>query len=263
VLENVVGFVSSHGGADFEETIRQLNGIGYACDAFILDALHFVPQSRPRLFVVGVYDQPVTGDIRWALARRPGALKLRQLTDFMIRHGDLKWSLLDIPEPPSCRRGLSTIIERLDDSSPYWWSEERVQYLLNQMSPKHAALIEALRWRPEWSYATAYRRMRKSRSMAEVRADGVAGCLRTPRGGSSRQILLVCGNGKVRARFMTPREYARLMGAGRFKIGVPDSQAYFGFGDAVCVPAVTWIARHVLNPLLNQALRMSGVSVRA
>ncbi len=49
---------------------------------------------------------------------------------------------------------------------------------------------------------------------------------------------------------MTPREYARLMGVpDDFVIDVPDNQAYFGFGDAVCVPAVQWIAHHVLNPL--------------
>jgi DNA (cytosine-5)-methyltransferase 1 len=92
--------------------------------------------------------------------------------------------------------------------------------------------------------------MRGGKSMAEVRSDGIAGCLRTPRGGSSRQIVVVAGEGRVRARFMTPREYARLMGAGSFQITGSDNQAYFGFGDAVCVPAVSWIARNVLEQLV-------------
>jgi DNA (cytosine-5)-methyltransferase 1 len=104
---------------------------------------------------------------------------------------------------------------------------------------------------PTERYATVYRRVRYGKSMAELRTDGVAGCLRTPRGGSSRQILLVAGMGAVRARFMTPREYARLMGAPQYTINVPDNQAYFGFGDAVCVPVIQWIGQRVLNPLVD------------
>jgi len=90
--------------------------------------------------------------------------------------------------------------------------------------------------------------------MAELRNDGVAGCLRTPRGGSGRQILVKAGYGKVRVRLLTPRECARLMGADDFVINVPLNQALFGFGDAVCVPVIAWIARNYLNPLLDEML---------
>jgi DNA (cytosine-5)-methyltransferase 1 len=45
------------------------------------------------------------------------------------------------------------------------------------------------------------------------------------------------------------------MGAYDFQIEVPLNQALFGFGDAVCVPVVSWIARHYLNPLINELLR--------
>ena len=88
--------------------------------------------------------------------------------------------------------------------------------------------------------------------MAELRIDGIAGCLRTPRGGSGRQILVVAGYGKVKARLVTPRECARLMGADDFKITAPLNKALFGFGDAVCVPVIDWLARNYLNPLLNE-----------
>ena len=91
--------------------------------------------------------------------------------------------------------------------------------------------------------------------MAEVRVDGIAGCLRTARGGSSRQFVLQMGEGMVRARHMTAAEYARLQGAGDFRIRVPDTQAIFGFGDAVCVPAVQWVDRQVLTPLYESARR--------
>ncbi|PMZ12166.1 DNA (cytosine-5-)-methyltransferase, partial [Pseudomonas sp. FW306-02-F02-AA] len=46
---------------------------------------------------------------------------------------------------------------------------------------------------------------------AEVRFD-LAGCLRTPGGGSSRQTILVVERGKVRTRLISARETARLMG---------------------------------------------------
>ena len=53
LLENVFGFLTSHNGKDFEAALSALNDLGYSCDAFVLDAARFVPQSRVRLFVVG------------------------------------------------------------------------------------------------------------------------------------------------------------------------------------------------------------------
>ena len=92
--------------------------------------------------------------------------------------------------------------------------------------------------------------------MAELRVDGIAGCLRTPRGGSGRQILFKAGKGEYWARLLTPRECARLQGVpDTYKIKVPLNQALFGFGDAVCVPVMEWIATHYLNPLVNSWLR--------
>ncbi len=102
------------------------------------------------------------------------------------------------------------------------------------------------------SYGTVFRRVRNGRSMAELRMDGIAGCLRTPRGGSGRQILVAAGKGRFSVRLLTPRECARLMGADEFAIKVPLNQALFGFGDAVCVPVIEWIARNYLNPVLEE-----------
>ena len=102
-----------------------------------------------------------------------------------------------------------------------------------------------------YSYCTMYRRVREGKQRAEIRKDGIAGCLRTARGGSSRQMLVRVGKGKIEMRLMTPREYARLQ-------GVPDdypiqkqkiNQALTGFGDAVCVPVIAWIAENALNPI--------------
>jgi hypothetical protein len=51
---------------------------------------------------------------------------------------------------------------------------------------------------------------------------------------------------------MTPRECARLMGAGDYPLGaVSTNQALFGFGDAVAVPVVEWLAANYLMPLVT------------
>ena len=102
---------------------------------------------------------------------------------------------------------------------------------------------------PRRTYATVFRRVRATGSMAELRTDGIAGCLRTPRGGSGRQILFAAGKGRFAVRLLTARECARLMGADDFLLDVPLNQALFGFGDAVCVPAIRWIADNYLTPL--------------
>jgi DNA (cytosine-5)-methyltransferase 1 len=112
------------------------------------------------------------------------------------------------------------------------------------------------------TYGTVFRRVRNGRSMAELRTDGTAGCLRTPRGGSGRQILVAAGNGRISVRLLTPRECARLMGADDFVIDVPANQALFGFGDAVCVPVIDWIARNYLNPVFDDKVARSRLSLK-
>ena len=99
--------------------------------------------------------------------------------------------------------------------------------------------------------------------MAELRVDGIAGCLRTPRGGSGRQIIFKAGKGQYFARLLTPREAARLMGADNYRIKVSLNQALFGFGDAVCVPVIEWIARYYLNPVVNELLRSAPLKAMA
>jgi DNA (cytosine-5)-methyltransferase 1 len=122
------------------------------------------------------------------------------------------------------------------------------------MSPRHRAVAEEKMAGSRWSYGTVFRRIRNGVSMAELRTDGIAGCLRTPRGGSARQILFKAGRGKYFARLLSPRECARLMGAGEYQIECSLNQALFGFGDAVCVPVVEWIAENYLNPVITELI---------
>lgn len=89
---------------------------------------------------------------------------------------------------------------------------------------------------------------------AEVRFDDIAGCLRTPNGGSSRQtILAVCGN-KVRSRLLSPRETARLMGLpDSYVLPLKYNEAYHLTGDGVAVPVVRHLAQHIIEPLIRGA----------
>ena len=265
LLENVVGFLTSHDGADFECAMTALNRLGYYVDPFVLDAKWFVPQSRPRLFVVAS-QIPNEEESRplgswWSNRLRPAIL-----ARFIDSHPGIRWSIRSLPEPPAASaKSLPDILEALPPDAPEWWSQERAEYLYDQMSMKHRAIAD--RWIAEnsWSYGTVFRRVRRQpdgnkRSMGELRCDGIAGCLRTPKGGSGRQILFKAGYGKYAVRLLTPRECARLMGADDFKISAPPNQALFGFGDAVCVPAITWIAENYLNLLARRLDAVSFVS---
>jgi len=256
LLENVAGLLSSHGGDDLRDALLALNGLGYSVDAFMLNAADFVPQSRVRLFVVGSLSschEAFKSDGRANVPVSP--VRPQALIDFIARHPEVNWSVRPMPGPVPSAVKLADILEDLPENAHEWWSADRANYLLGQMSVRHRGVIDDMITGDGWSYATAFRRVRAGRTMAEVRSDGVAGCLRTPRGGSGRQILLKAGRGKFFARLLTPRECARLMGADDYRIDVPSNQALFGFGDAVCAPVVEWIATRYLNPLVGAGLR--------
>lgn len=265
MLENVVGFLTSHGGSDFRSSLMALNDLGYAVDAFVLDARWFVPQSRPRLFVIA----SMIPDADSRASAPESRLRPALLQRFIADHPAIRWQIRDLPDPPErSERLLPDILDNLPDDAPEWWSLERSEYLYNQFSERHRTAADEMISKRKWSYATVFRRVRVQsngvkRSMGELRTDGIAGCLRTPKGGSGRQILFKAGYGRYAARLLTPRECARLMGADDFYIGAPDNQAYFGFGDAVCVPAISWIAENYLNPMLRSSLRRKGLQAVA
>ncbi len=265
LLENVTGFLNSDDGKDFQQALLTLNELGYSVDAFILDAAHFVPQSRQRLFVVGVLED--AGGVN-----KPGEVWLdgapqfaesdvrpKALTTFIKKHPEIRWRIRDLPNQPIGSARLEDVLEDVPEDSSIWWSQERAEYLLKQMSPRHREVAERMIASPTWSYGTVFRRMRNNKSMAELRTDGIAGCLRTPRGGSAKQILFKAGFGRYFARLITPLEAVRLMGADGYTIPASRDKALFGFGDAVCVPVIEWIATYYLNPLVNDLIHTGAL----
>ncbi|RCW52069.1 DNA cytosine methyltransferase [Paenibacillus prosopidis] len=250
MLENVPGFLTSNKGKDFLDVIHSLNELGYRCDAFQVDASYFVPQSRQRVFVIGALANLIpemnNSSIR-STRLRPKVLEK------LISDNDMNWGEFPLPELPTRlpRNSLINVLEDIPEQSELWWKGDELSKLLDQMSDKHRLIIEEMINADETTCGTVYRRMRNGQVRAELRTDGIAGALRTPRGGSSRQFVIIAGKGNCRARVLTGREYGRLQGVeDKFDLsGVSENHARFGFGDAVCVPVIEWISDHILHPL--------------
>lgn len=244
-LENVTALASSHGGEDLAAAVSELNRLGYSVDVLTLDARRFVPQSRPRLFLVGALNPPEdVPDPNSEL--RPDWLQTVFGDPSLVTHR----AALPAPPPPQTS-GLAEYVEQMAVEDSRWWDKDRVTKFLGSLSPAQSARLELLRKAPAESFRTAYRRTRKGIPMWEIRADDISGCLRTARGGSSKQAVVKAGNGGVQVRWMTSFEYASLMGAGEYTLeGLRDSHILFGFGDAVCVDAVAWLGQNYLLPLL-------------
>lgn len=244
VLENVTGLASSHGGDDLRAVIHEFNALGYVCDVIALDARRFIPQSRPRLFVIGSMTPLGGGD---------DDSVLRSGLEWVHLEPDLETFKLPLPEVPELlSSGLTEILEELPDDDARWWDRERVERFVESMSPVQRDRLDALVAAETVSARTAFRRTRQGVPVWEMRVEDISGCLRTARGGSSKQAVAVMGHGELKVRWMTGREYARLMGAGWFHLdGLRDSQVHYGFGDAVAVPVVTWVSEQALVPLID------------
>jgi DNA (cytosine-5)-methyltransferase 1 len=252
-LENVVGFATSHGGDDLAAAVRELNDLGYSVDVLTLDARRFVPQSRPRLFLVGAQDPPEDTPVPNSELRPDWLQAVYGDPTLRTHRAELP------PPPPPLTSGLSALVERIDYRDARWWDEQRTERFVSSLSRVQAERLELLKNARKVSYRTAYRRTRNGVAVWEVRPDDISGCLRTARGGSSKQAVVRAGNGSVRARWMTAREYSRLMGAGEYNLdGLRTNQALFGFGDAVCVPVVRWLAENYLRPLVTGAMAQAS-----
>jgi DNA (cytosine-5)-methyltransferase 1 len=250
LIENVTGFATSKCGEDLRATIATLNGLGYACDLFVLDARWFVPQSRPRLFMAA-FPPGLVERSEWCLS----ALRPAWVLKLAGGHPGLRLQAFPLPDPPQdSQQALDDIVERIALTDGQWWDATRLGQFLSSLSLLNAQRLELMRRSEHVEYATAYRRTRKGKPVWEIRGDKISGCLRTARGGSSKQALVQAGQGTVRVRWMTAREYARLQGAPNLNWGdATEGQAKFGLGDAVCVPAVSWLASNYLAPIVVQA----------
>lgn len=262
MVENVPGWLLSNQGADFRVTVQALNDLGYYCDVFTMDALRFTPQSRLRVFLVGIKIDNQNDPM--LIFSRSKALLPDNLRKVILSNIDLKWQYNEIPEPPPLKKhGLGDIVEVLSDMDKRWWSKEEVDRHLSMMDKAHHERVMELSQGGHFTHRTFFRRRREGFQRAEVRNDDLSGCLRTAVGGSGKQFLIKAGLGQIWMRSMTPREYARLQGVpDQYPIPVNGVQALTGFGDAVCVPVITWIGDNVLNPLVEKYFSEEVVVMR-
>lgn len=264
-LENVCGTLTSHGGADFTAICNKFSAAGYKYGALVIDASHFVPHSRPRLFVVGVRkdihfvdhlvnSEPVlpfhTKSLQRAVGRIEGTAK-----------DDLVW--WNLPIPPKRQSRFSDLIEKFPFGVE-WNSDQQTERLLAIMSPTNLAKVQLAKTKGQQIVGGVYKRTRievgKRIVRAEVRFDDIAGCLRTPNGGSSRQTILIVDGQKIRSRLLTTRETARLMGLEEvYKLPKNYNEAYHLTGDGVVVPVVRFLAENLFEPILSTQVASKAV----
>ncbi|MGO7975621.1 DNA cytosine methyltransferase [Rhizobium ruizarguesonis] len=259
-LENVVGTLTSHGGNDFEAICATFADNGYRYGALIIDASLFVPQSRPRLFVIGVREDVDIPEIMTT----PAPMTPFHTRGLQTAHQKLtgktkkNWLWWNMPAPVRRNDVFADLVEE-NPASVQWHTEAETKQLLGMMSDINLAKVEQARRSGRKQVGGVYKRTRiNGKGMkvqrAEIRFDDVAGCLRTPAGGSSRQVIVVVDGDLVRSRLISARETARLMGLpDEYKLPKNYNEAYHLTGDGVAVPVVRYIAQHIIEPLVGPA----------
>lgn len=238
LLENVSGLLSTNGGENYRAIHMALVERGFKCGAIVLNASHFVPQSRPRVFVIAVQRDckipaELTGNGPCWLHNEAATALGRSLPN---------WVWWKTEKPPRRRKSLKDVVEEtaLFDKD----------HVLHLVPNRHQSRLDE----HETIYATGYRRTRQGEQQLELRFDGIAGCLRTPEGGSSKQYLVVKKNGETHARLLTVREAARLMGApDNFVLPGSYNDGYKAMGDAVAMPVAQFIGERFLTKIAEAA----------
>jgi len=255
VIENVVGLLTSNDGQDFSSLCSAFTKAGYNLGALVINAEQFVPQSRPRLFIIAVAKTWVIPEELFQFAPYgpwfPNTLvKAYYRLPTEIKRNWLWWSL---PTPSGSVLSLLDIIEA-DPTGVCWHSKDETANLMAMMSETNLAKIRDAQKSGSLQVGAVYKRTRQENGKrvqrAEIRFDK-SGCLRTPAGGSSRQILVFVEGEEVKSRLLSPREAARLMGLDdNYKLPERYNDAYHVMGDAVVPPVIAWLEKHILHKLV-------------
>ena len=228
LLENVKNLVGHDRGRTFKVIRRVLQDeLQYQISFRIIDASGFVPQHRERIFIAGFSS--------------PNGFDFDNLTVPKASNGPKLRAILH-PEDGS---------EEPED--PY------------TIGPRAAVASKYTLSNHLWTYLQQYAEKHRSRGngfgYGLVGAGDVARTLSARYYKDGSEILVRQANGR-NPRRLTPRECARLMGfdgegGEPFKIPVSDTQAYRQFGNAVVVPVVEAIARH-MRPWITTSVEEDG-----
>lgn len=271
VIENVKGLLY---GESFRGLCESLAALGMRFGAVLADAKPFVPQSRPRVFVIAVdshidLDELVVDqapDNPWF----PAAVK--EAYNGLPRALQKLWTWWDVGPTNNGSPTITSLFEEAPSDVKYH-TKEQTRRLLSLMTQRHLDKVEAAKAAGGLQVGFLYKRTRNGHQRAEVRFDGIAGCLRTPKGGSSRQTVVVVRDGRVRTRLLSRIEAARLMGIALDAKGrLPDSScpffppgfsyndSYLAMGDGVAVPVVAHLASTILNELAARAIATGRIA---
>ncbi len=231
LLENVTGLLSVGKGENFRILHAALSERGYKSGAIVLDAATFLPQSRPRVFVIAVAkDCAIPSGLTDV---EPNWLHSKATAELGDTLPDWIWWKAD--RPPRTELRVEDIV---DKGVPFDKDD-----VLRLIPEKHMEKLS----RFDTIYATGFRRTRHGEQQLELRCDGIAGCLRTPEGGSSKQFLVMKRGSELHARLLTVREVARLMGApDHFILPGTNNDGYKAMGDAVALPVARFIGENFL-----------------
>ena len=262
VLENVYGAITSNDGDDFRTIASAFSDAGYSFGAVVMDARLWLPQSRPRLFFLGVRgDLNIPTGFFDDIPNEWHPKALRDAVSEIPKDGKKRWMWWNMPSPPMRNQNFIDVIEEKPTNCT-WHTESETNYLVSLMSDRNFGKLQNAIFRTKEHSSRmiggVYRRTRHGKQRAEIRFDDLAGCLRTPSGGSSRQTIMLIENGNVRSRLLSPREAARLMGlSDEYKLPDNYNQAYHVCGDGVVVPAVRHLSENLINPILNHTNSIS------
>ncbi len=262
VLENVCGTLNSHNGKDFAAICSALTKAGYRYGAVVVDAALFVPHSRPRLFIIAVRDDlDLPLDISTIDPSPIWHTRTLQTAYSKLNKGAKEnWIWWTIPQPQLRNSCFADLIEE-NPTSVAWHTPEETRQLLSMMSDINLSKVKEAKKAKRRIVGAIYKRTRKDENgnkvqRAEIRFDDVAGCLRTPAGGSSRQSIMVVDGAKVKSRLISSRETARLMGLpDEYELPENYNEAYHLTGDGVVVPVVRYLAEHIFEPILSHLNR--------
>lgn len=258
-LENVLGLLSSNGGADFRAICAALSDIGYRFGAVIADAAHFVPQSRPRVFVVAVRKEvPIPASLQNDIGKGPWHSQVLLRTRAALPAEDAEnWVWWSPGDPPATKAfELEDIIDLSD--AAHWNTDEATERLLGMMSDAHRKRLAAAKVAGHPMIGSLYLRMRPNGKAGNIQRAEIAfgptlGCLRTPKGGASRPRIIVVEGERVKTRLLSAREAARLMGLQDFILPPTYNECFRLIGDGVVPAVVRFLADRLLEPLAKHA----------
>lgn len=258
-LENVCGTLTSHNGKDFGAIFSAFSQIGYNVGAMVVDAAKFLPQSRPRLFIICVREDVGIPQNLISSAPNPNWHPRALLNSHaQLQDPDGKWVWWDMPSPSKRKKSLRNILD-VEGGDLVWHSQQETREIISMMNETNREKLRKAKRLGKPTVGTMYRRTRYEAGAGkvqriEVRFDGRAGCLRTPAGGSSRQLVIFVDGQRVKTRLMQPIETARLMGLNRkYKLPENFNEALHLTGDGVAVPVVQHIAETLFCPILSSA----------